>query len=77
MSLFRRKNHFAVVTGANGVTYALGPMPRQRAEHETRAWRASIGMPAAAVKRTRHNRATLRRNRSEELVRLQGEAATP
>lgn len=74
-----RKNYYAVVTGANGVLYALGGMPRKRAEHETRAWRQSIG-PAVAVKRTRATAGILRRNHSEELAsllaRLQEGAAT-
>jgi hypothetical protein len=67
--MFWRKNYFAVVTGANGETYAMGPMPRKRAEHETWAWRESIG-PAVAVKRTRATRAILRRGHSDELAML-------
>jgi hypothetical protein len=66
---FKRKNYFAVVTGANGITYAMGPMPRQRAEHESWAWRESIG-PAVAVKRTKDTARVLRRNQSTELARL-------
>lgn len=65
----RRKNYFAVVTGANGQVYAMGGMPRRRAEHEVRAWRDSIG-PAAAVKRTRATAPALRRNFSTELAKL-------
>ena len=64
-----RKNWYAVVTGANGETYAMGPMRRKRAEHEVWAWCRSIG-PAAAVKRTRENAGVLRRNHSTELARL-------
>jgi hypothetical protein len=66
--IFRRK-YFAVVTGANGETYAMGGMPRKRAEHEVSAWRDAIG-PAVAVKRTRATAPILRRNRSDELARL-------
>jgi hypothetical protein len=67
--MFRRKNYFAVVTGANGETYALGGMPRKRAEHEVYAWQQSIG-PAVAVKRTKATRAILRRGHSDELAML-------
>jgi hypothetical protein len=67
--MFRRKNYFAVVTGANSVTYAMGPMTRTRAEREAVAWRDSIG-PAAAVKRTRATATVLRRGFSTELAGL-------
>lgn len=77
--MLRRRNYYAVVTGANGVTYAMGAMPRKHAERQTQAWRESIG-PATAVKRTRATARTLRRNNSDELAsmlaRLQEGAAT-
>lgn len=68
------KNWYALVTGANGETYAMGGMSRKDAEHEADAWRKSIGQ-AAAVKRTRHTAQTLRRGSSAELAELLAEHA--
>lgn len=76
--MLRRKNYFAVVTGANGETYAMGPRPRKHTERDVRAWQLSIG-PAAAVKSTRATRAVLRHGSSAQLAELQKKAqgATP